>query len=220
MTAARSMKISFITAILSLLSLSSLHNVTSLSVASIEKWAKKPISLILVKAVPDEKIDDFNGLDVDLIGNNPKRTSSKKRKTPFPPYPPEAFDMYTLPEDAKTPKSFPELRAMDFYRSSRLLNERSYARKNRFFEIDKMSCDGSQLFQPTIQDLSSPAFVGLEKVWVTSYFRIGVITISGFIFPLVTQFLYAQSVGIARMEEAMVVDSMSFLPAVSLVYGK
>ncbi len=124
-----------------------------------------------------------------------------------------------LPGDARAPLIFPELRALDFFRSSRLLKERSYARKDRFIEVDEIYGDNKTSvfeFQPNIQDISSPKFSSADKFWISSWGRISIFGLSWVLFPYAIKFLFSNRAEITALQEA----DLSFLPAVSLVYGQ
>ena len=100
------------------------------------------------------------------------------------------------------------------------MNERSYARKKRFSTIDEIGSTKSLVFQPTIQDVSSPPFSLVDKGWSSSWFRLSIFGMSWFLFPLVTQYFYAQTEDINLWKEQIEADLLSFIPAISLVYGK
>ena len=137
---------------------------------------------------------------------------------------------YAIPEDTRTPFFFPELKVMEYFKSSRLLKERSYARREPFLmdyynndddnDKDKDKDTAMMQFQPTIQDLASPPTSNYDKFWVSSWFRIFVFSSSWTAFPFVTQFLYAEITGESKvLGEDLVVSLSSFLPAISLIYG-
>ena len=123
----------------------------------------------------------------------------------------------TLADDIKTPLFFPELKVMDFQRATRLLKERSYARKDPFLS-DNLNT------KPTIQDLASPPSNNLDKLWVSSWFRLVVGLTSWTVFPFMTMYVYdlaKNSVGGQEFIAAEVAFNLSsFLPSVSLIYGK
>ncbi len=104
-------------------------------------------------------------------------------------------------------------------RSSRLLKERSYARRDAFtFQNVRNNT------KPTIQDLASPPSNNLDKLWVSSWFRLFVASVSWFSFPLVTKYVHDIVMntddGGELIAAEVAFNLSSFLPSVSLIYGK
>lgn len=145
------------------------------------------------------------------VNGNMNGNGEEKIMNHFPPFPPEAFDLDVIADDAKSPMLYPELKVMDYLKSSRLLVERSYARRDPFTE-DRLES------QPTIQDLSSPKSNNLDGLWVSSWFRLFVFLTCWMLFPSLTQFLYA-NVDTDAISVDLTFNLSSFLPAVSLIYG-
>jgi hypothetical protein len=104
---------------------------------------------------------------------------------------------------------------MDYLKSSRLLNERSYARKEQFTK------NGLKL-KPTVQDLSSPPTPNIDKLWVSSWFRLFTFSFGWMVFPYITQFLYSNALlnGPDSLLDDNAFNLSTFLPSVSLIYGK
>ena len=123
----------------------------------------------------------------------------------------------TLADDAKTSFFFPELKVMDYQRATRLVKERSYARKDPFLSNNLNA-------KPTIQDISSPQTNNLEKLWVSSWFRLLVGLASWAVFPSLTMYVHDLANNSGRGQEfisaEVAFNLSSFLPSVSLIYGK
>jgi len=154
-------------------------------------------------AETSERINNTNG----LAENNTALTSRRKhRKQDFPP---QVYNMDKLPDDSKTPFFFPELKAMDYLRSSRLVLGRSYARKESFVSVDKE-------FKPTVQDLSSPPSTFIDRFLISSWYRLAVFGLTWQIYPYIKDFLIDKG---DLLPSDLLVNISPFVSGLSLIYG-
>ena len=124
-------------------------------------------------------------------------------------------------EESRTPIFFPEMKLLDYARSSRLLKGRSYARVGPFTteKFDELL---------TIQDLASPVSKTkfFDRFWVSSWYRLIIFCASWFSFPYATEII-RQVIDYRIVDGSRVADFVdvsadigSFFPAISLIYGK
>ena len=114
-----------------------------------------------------------------------------------------------LPDDSKTPFFFPDLKAMDYLRSSRLVLGRSYARKEPFVSVDKE-------FKPTVQDLFSPPSTFIDKFLISSWYRLAVFGLTWQIYPYINDFLIDKG---DLLPSDLMANISPFASGLSLIYG-
>lgn len=93
--------------------------------------------------------------------------------------------------------------------STRLLNNRCYARKEPF-ETENIAVP------PNLSDLAPPAAKPLDRIWISSTFRIGSFALAFFSLPLITELLN----NFVTMEPDQL-DNITgrFSPGISILYG-
>ncbi|KAL3939457.1 MAG: hypothetical protein SGBAC_005821 [Bacillariaceae sp.] len=159
-------------------------------------------------------------------------------------FPPEVYNIDPLPADSSTQPSTPwgdvfgynNNNSLDvpkqiengatvsstndsYFRATRLVRGRSYARPNAF--------DLEQLYElPDLQDLASPPNPEYadDNLWTkngalwfrTTPFRLGLLAISYFSFGPMVHFLYTHLPAIDKLES---LSESNFVPGISIVYG-
>jgi len=93
--------------------------------------------------------------------------------------------------------------------STRLLNNRCYARKEPF--------DAENIgVPPSLSDLSPPTAKPLDKVWISSTFRIGCFALAFFSLPLITELL---NKFVTMAPDQLDDITGRFSPGISILYG-
>lgn len=155
-------------------------------------------------------------LRADKKGNRSINGSASQRRSKIngeksTPIPPSTYDIDPLPDESKTSMLNFEMWPYDYFRSTRLLQGRSYAR-NTAFEKDNI------YRQPNIQDLASPKQSNdkFSTLWSTTAFRFGIFLAAFFSFSPIVQFLNNQ-----ETIPLSVVDELTdnFSTGVSILYG-
>lgn len=121
-----------------------------------------------------------------------------------------AIALTTPPETPRSIFNGVFTRVDDSARKTRLLNERSYARKEPF-EVANIATP------PSLADLSPPKASPLDTFWISSPFRIMTFAIAFFSLPLITSFLSSSIV--TMVPEQLDEITSKFAPGISILYG-
>jgi len=134
-----------------------------------------------------------------------KQTRQIRRSVDFPPST-YSDNLNDLPLELGSP-------IVKFARETRLVKERSYARRDAF-ESENISS------RPTLDDLSPPIPQSPEnltsKLWTSASYRIGVLAVAYYSFPPLTRML-ERSVTITP--DSLNEITSKFAPGVSILYG-
>lgn len=156
-----------------------------------------------------------NGEETDVIATY-KRPCNDPRTVSIPEKPPkdESSTLFDRFINAITAPNFGFLpielvQVTNAARSTRLLNNRCYARKEAF-QAENIAVP------PSLSDLSPPAPKPLDRVWISSTFRIGCFALAFFSLPFLTKLL--------NMFVTMAPDELDditgrFSPGISILYG-
>jgi len=143
--------------------------------------------------------------DIDLL-------TEESKTSLFNLIPQSVYDIDLVPEESRTSIfNLFEMTPYDYYRATRLVQGRSYAR-NTAFQKENIN----EL--PNLQDLSSPkqSTDRTDRLWSTTAFRCGVFLVAFFAFPPIVQFLnFQETIPLSSVSEL----TDNFSTGVSILYG-
>jgi len=174
--------------------------------SSIHKYDHR--QLIICKQEADEKDNDNSrnkGMDPDEIASPFTKFKQKRqirRYFDFPPYT-YADNLLDLPLEPEV--SFIIRNA----RATRLVKDRSYARRESF-EAENITS------RPTLVDLSPPKVKVYSKLWTSAFYRLGVLAVAYYSFPSLTRTLEKTVTMTPDLLEEL---ASKFAPGISILYG-